>query len=102
MSVLMLKAHPPLFYVGKKNVGAHYLGGKLAHFFGVTSPDWQFAIDLHEEMEREAMEEKEAEERALRHLQEYGTNFSDTLTLSLSLCRRRTRALRDMESQTPQ
>jgi hypothetical protein len=49
---------------------AHYLGGKLAHFFGVTSPDWQFAIDIHEEMETKAREEKEEEERALRHLQE--------------------------------
>ena len=49
---------------------AHYLGGKLAHIFGVTSPDWQFAIDIHEEMEREAREEVEAEEKALRHLQE--------------------------------
>ena len=48
----------------------HYLGGKLAHFFGVTSPDWQFAIDIHEEMERKAKEEREEEERALRHLQE--------------------------------
>ena len=49
---------------------AHYLGGKLAHIFGVTSPDWQFAIDIHEQMEREAREEREEEERALRHLQE--------------------------------
>lgn len=49
---------------------AHYLGGKLAHVFGVTSPDWQFAIDIHEEMEREAREEVEAEGKALRHLQE--------------------------------
>ena len=49
---------------------AHYLGGKLAHLFGVTSPDWQFAIDIHEDMEQEAREEREEEERALRHLQE--------------------------------
>ena len=49
---------------------AHYLGGKLAHIFGVTSPDWQFAIDIHEDMEREAREEREEEEKALRHLQE--------------------------------
>lgn len=49
---------------------AHYLGGKLAHAFGVTSPDWQFAIDIHEDMEREAREQQLEEERALRHLQE--------------------------------
>ena len=42
----------------------------MAYFFGVTRPDWQFAIDIHEDMEREAREEEEKEERALRHLQE--------------------------------
>lgn len=67
---------------GTYNV-AHYLGEKLADFFGITSPDWQFAMDLHDELEREAREEEEEEERALRHLQE-----------------RRTKALRDLESQT--
>lgn len=49
---------------------AYYLGGKLSHFFGITTPDWQYAIDIHEDMEREAREEREEEERALQHLEE--------------------------------
>lgn len=57
-------------YVSVCSSVAHYLGGKLAHLFGVTSPDWQYAIDIHEDMEREAREEREEEERAFRHLQE--------------------------------
>ena len=31
----------------------YYMGGKLAHWFGITSPDWQYAIDVYEEMKRE-------------------------------------------------
>ena len=43
-----------------------YLGEKIAYGLGITTPDWQYAIDIHEDMEREEREEKEAEERALR------------------------------------
>ena len=53
---------------------AYYLGGKLSHFFGITTPDWQYAIDIHEDMEREAREEREEEERALHHLEESVTH----------------------------
>ena len=47
-----------------------YVGEKLAWYLGITSPDWQYAIDIHEDMEREAKEEREAEERALKKQQE--------------------------------
>jgi hypothetical protein len=47
-----------------------YVGEKLAWYLGITSPDWQYAIDIHEDLEREAKEEKEAEERALKKQQE--------------------------------
>ena len=47
-----------------------YVGEKLAWYLGITSPDWQYAIDIHEDMEREVREEKEAEERALKQQQE--------------------------------
>ena len=47
-----------------------YVGEKLAWYLGITSPDWQYAIDIYEDMEREAKEEREAEERALKKQQE--------------------------------
>lgn len=48
----------------------NYLGEKLAYGLGITTPDWQYAIDLYEDLEREEREEREAEERALRQQQE--------------------------------
>lgn len=48
----------------------NYLGEKLAYGLGITTPDWQYALDIHEDMEREEREEREAEERALREQQE--------------------------------
>lgn len=48
----------------------HTLGEKLAWGLGITSPDWQYAIDIHEDMMREEREEKEQEERALKRQQE--------------------------------
>ena len=33
-----------------------YVGGKLAYFFGITSPDWQYAVDMHEDMKREVLQ----------------------------------------------
>lgn len=47
-----------------------YVGEKLAWYLGITSPDWQYAIDIYEDMEREVKEEREAEERALKKQQE--------------------------------
>ena len=58
-----------------------YLGEKLAYGLGITTPDWQYAIDIYEDMEREEREEKEAEERALREQEAL-----------------RTKALQDMEA----
>jgi len=49
---------------------AYFLGGKLAHGFGITTPDWQYAIDIHEDLLREEQEEREAEERALQKQRE--------------------------------
>lgn len=48
----------------------YFLGEKLAYGFGVTTPDWQYAIDIHEDMEREEREEREAEEKALKKQRE--------------------------------
>ena len=48
----------------------HTLGEKLAWGLGITSPDWQYAIDIHEDMVREEREEKEEEEKALKRQQE--------------------------------
>ena len=50
--------------------GINYVGEKLAYGLGITSPDWQYAIDIHEDLLREEREEKEAEEEALREQQE--------------------------------
>lgn len=33
-------------------VAMYYMGGKLAYWFGITSPDWQYAIDVYEDMKR--------------------------------------------------
>ncbi len=44
----------------------YYVGEKLAWELGITSPDWQYAIDIHEDMKEEEEEEREEEERALR------------------------------------
>ena len=68
-------AHPKYWYVSFSllllNVTAIvYVGEKLAWYLGITSPDWQYAIDIYEDMEREAKEEREAEERALKKQQE--------------------------------
>lgn len=52
----------PLFYTA----AIVYVGEKLAWYLGITSPDWQYAIDIHEDMQREEQEEREAEERALK------------------------------------
>lgn len=46
--------------------GLHYVGEKLAYGLGITSPDWQYAIDIHEDLLEEEREEREAEERALK------------------------------------
>ena len=43
----------------------NYLGEKLAYGLGITTPDWQYAIDIYEDMQREEREEREAEEKAL-------------------------------------
>ena len=51
-------------------VAMHYLGEKLAWGFGITSPDWQYAIDYYEDLKAEEKEEREQEERALREQQE--------------------------------
>ena len=48
----------------------YFLGGKLAYGFGITTPDWQYAIDIHEDILREEQDEKEAEERALQKQRE--------------------------------
>lgn len=45
--------------------GINYIGEKLAYGLGITSPDWQYAIDIHEDLVREEREEREAEEKAL-------------------------------------
>ena len=58
------------FFVHYSNPAIVYVGEKLAWYLGITSPDWQYAIDIYEDMQREAREEKEAEERALREQQE--------------------------------
>ena len=47
-----------------------YVGETLAWYLGITSPDWQYAIDIYEDMEREAAEERAAEERALQEQRE--------------------------------
>ena len=47
----------------------YYLGEKLAYGFGITTPDWQYAIDIYEDMQREEQEEREAEEQALQEQQ---------------------------------
>lgn len=52
------------------HVVVYFLGEKLAYGFGITTPDWQYAIDIHEDMEREEKEEREAEEKALRKQRE--------------------------------
>ena len=31
----------------------YYMGGKLAYWFGITSPDWQYAVDVYQDMKRE-------------------------------------------------
>ena len=48
----------------------HVFGEKLAWGLGITSPDWQYAIDIHEDMLREEQEEREAEEKALKRQEE--------------------------------
>ena len=52
------------------NIAMHYLGEKLAWGFGITSPDWQYAIDYYEDLQEEERQEKEQEQRALREQQE--------------------------------
>ncbi len=42
------------------------VGDKLAWGLGITSPDWQYALDIHEDLLREAQEEREEEEKALK------------------------------------
>ena len=54
------------FYRISLSTAIVYVGETLAWYLGITSPDWQYAIDIYEDMEREAKEEKEAEERALK------------------------------------
>lgn len=51
-------------------IGFYYFGEKLAYGLGITSPDWQYAIDIHEDLEREEREEQEAKEKALREQRE--------------------------------
>ena len=41
-------------------------GGFLANGLGITRPDWQYAIDIYEDMKREEEEERALEEEALR------------------------------------
>lgn len=53
----------------------NYLGEKLAYGLGITTPDWQYAIDIHEDLEREEQEEREAEERALGEQREQALNI---------------------------
>ena len=52
------------------NAAVYFLGEKLAYGFGVTTPDWQYVIDIHEDMEREEKEEREQEEKALQNQKE--------------------------------
>ena len=47
----------------------NYLGEKIAYGLGITTPDWQYAIDIYEDMQTEEQEEREAEEKALREQQ---------------------------------
>lgn len=48
----------------------HVVGDKLAWGLGITSPDWQYALDIHEDLLREAQEEKQEEEKALKRQEE--------------------------------
>ena len=48
----------------------HYVGEKLAYGLGITSPDWQYAIDLYDTLKQEEEEEKREEEQAIREEQE--------------------------------
>ncbi|KAL5463481.1 hypothetical protein EMCRGX_G032377 [Ephydatia muelleri] len=41
-------------------------GGFLANGLGITRPDWQYAIDIYEDMKQEEEEERALEEEALR------------------------------------
>ncbi len=45
-------------------------GDKLAWGLGITSPDWQYALDIHEDLLQEEQEEKEEEEKALERQEE--------------------------------
>lgn len=51
-------------------IGIHVFGEKLAWGLGITSPDWQYALDIHEDLLREEQEEKEEEEKALKRQEE--------------------------------
>ncbi|XP_064403639.1 protein FAM177A1-like [Halichondria panicea] len=48
----------------------HVVGDKLAWGLGITSPDWQYALDIHEDLLREAQEEQQEEEKALKRQEE--------------------------------
>ncbi len=56
--------------VGCVNAVVYFLGEKLSYGLGITTPDWQYAIDIHEDLLREEQEEKEAEELALKEQKE--------------------------------
>eukprot|EP00058_Branchiostoma_floridae_P004607 XP_002590095.1 hypothetical protein BRAFLDRAFT_123465 [Branchiostoma floridae] len=45
------------------SVACDFLGEKLAWFFGITSPKYQYAIDEYERMQRQDKEEQEEAER---------------------------------------
>lgn len=70
----MLISHPSFPEAFSKGVHVHlgfyYLGEKLAYGLGITSPDWQYAIDINEDLEREKREEQESKEKALREQRE--------------------------------
>ena len=39
------------------SIALYYLGGKLAYFFGISTPEWQYAIDAYEDMKRKVSSE---------------------------------------------
>ncbi|XP_066282078.1 protein FAM177A1-like [Branchiostoma lanceolatum] len=51
------------FMAGRGLAACDFLGEKLAWFFGITSPKYQYAIDEYERMKRQDKEEQEEAER---------------------------------------
>eukprot|EP00794_Sanderia_malayensis_P020185 gene20185-22160_t len=62
------------YYVVAVSTGAfhfaEYCGEKLAEFFGITTPKYQYVIDEYYRVKQEEKEEKEQEEREKKHIQQ--------------------------------